>query len=98
MKQVLGIVALALPSLLQGEEITKMTEVKKVTANLYVDDVRACVKFWEKLGFTKAMEVPDGANLAFAMLKKGDMEVMYGSYASLEKEPHGLKLAIKRAP
>ena len=39
--------------------------VKKVTANLYVEDVRSCVKFWERLGFEKTMEVPDGDKLAF---------------------------------
>jgi len=69
-----------------------------VTANLYVEDVRACVKFWERLGFEKAMEVPDGDKLAFAMLKKGDIEVMYGSFASLEKEPAGLRLGVRKAP
>jgi uncharacterized glyoxalase superfamily protein PhnB len=83
---------------LQGEETHKMTTVKKLTANLYVEDVRLCVTFWEKLGFEKVMEVPDGAKLAFALLKKGDIELMYGSYASLEKEPSGLRLAATKGP
>src|ERR1051325_5806951 len=98
MKRMLGTILMALPALLCGEETTKMTAVKKVTANLYVEDVASCVKFWEKLGFTKAMDVPDGSKLAFAMLKKGDLEVMYGSFASLEKDPGGLRDAAKHGP
>jgi uncharacterized glyoxalase superfamily protein PhnB len=33
--------------------------------------------------------VPEGNNLAFAALQKGNFELMYGSNASLEKEPSG---------
>ena len=59
-----------------------------MTANLYTDDVESCVKFWvERMHFEKTAEVPDGGNLAFAALQKGTIELMYGSYASLEKEP-----------
>jgi len=66
----------------------KTMTVKRLTPNLYTDDVAACVKFWvERLHFAKTMEVPEGNNLAFAALKKGNFELMYGSYASLEKEP-----------
>jgi uncharacterized glyoxalase superfamily protein PhnB len=62
--------------------------VKKMTANLYTGDVAACVKFWvERMGFEKTVEVPEeGGKLAFAALLKGNIEVMYGSYNSLEKE------------
>ncbi len=62
--------------------------LKRMTANLYTDDVESCVKFWvERMHFEKTAEVPDGGNLAFAALQKGTIELMYGSYASLEKEP-----------
>jgi uncharacterized glyoxalase superfamily protein PhnB len=37
--------------------------------------------------FEKTAEVPDGKGIAFAALQKGNIELMYGSYASLEKEP-----------
>jgi uncharacterized glyoxalase superfamily protein PhnB len=51
-------------------------------------DVNACVRFWvDRLQFEKTIEVPDGENLAFAALQKGPIELMYGSYASLEKDP-----------
>lgn len=61
--------------------------VKRLTPNLYTDDVASCVKFWvDRLHFEKTVEVPDGENLAFAALQKGGMELMYGSYATLERE------------
>lgn len=61
--------------------------IKTMTANLYTDDVAACVRFWvDRLSFEKAMEVPEGTNLAFAALQKDDLELMYGSYASLDSD------------
>ena len=70
---------------------------KKITAVLLVEEVEPCVKFLvERLGFEKAAEVPDGGKLAFAMLQKGAVEVMYQSYASVEKDhPHPDTLAHK---
>ena len=59
----------------------------RMTPNLYTDDVEACVLFWvERLQFEKTMEVKAGDRLAFAALQKGALEVMYGSYASLEAD------------
>ena len=61
--------------------------VKKLTPNLYASDVAACVRFWVKrMGFEKTVEVPQEKGLAFAALQKGPVEVMYGSYESLQKE------------
>lgn len=45
------------------------------------------------MGFEKTAEVPDGDRLAFAMLKKGDLELMYQTYASAEKDPADAKVA-----
>jgi uncharacterized glyoxalase superfamily protein PhnB len=66
----------------------KPMTVTKMTPNLYTDDVAACVKFWvERMHFEKTVEVPEeGGKLAFAALHKGNIELMYGSYRSLEKE------------
>jgi uncharacterized glyoxalase superfamily protein PhnB len=62
--------------------------VKRLTPNLYTDDVESSVKFWvERMNFEKTVEVPQEGGLAFAALQKGDIELMYGSYASLEREP-----------
>ena len=61
--------------------------IKKLTSNLYTTDVAACVKFWtERLGFEKTIEVPQENGLAFAAIKNGDIELMYGSIESLRKE------------
>ena len=65
----------------------KPMNVKKITAVLFVPNVEPCVKFWvERFGFQKTAEVPDGDKLAFAMLQKGNVELMYQSYASADKD------------
>src|SRR5579864_3373630 len=70
------------------EQTMKTMTVKKLTPNLFAENVAACVTFWvDRLHFEKALEVPEPGGLAFALLKKGDIEVMYGSYASLQNEP-----------
>jgi uncharacterized glyoxalase superfamily protein PhnB len=67
----------------------KTMTVMRVTPNLYTDDVESCVKFWvERMHFDKTAEVPDGEKLVFAALQKGTIELMYGTYASLEKDPN----------
>jgi uncharacterized glyoxalase superfamily protein PhnB len=69
-------------------EQEKSMTVKRLTPNLYTEDVESCVKFWvERMGFEKTVEVPEEGGLAFAALQSGNIELMYGSYASLEKEP-----------
>ncbi len=81
------VLAFTTAALLAGQE--KNMTVKRLTPNLYTDDVEACVKLWvERMHFEKTMEVPDGERLAFAALQKGNIEVMYGSYASLDKDPN----------
>lgn len=69
--------------------------VKKITAVLIVERVEPCVTFWERLGFKKTVEVPDGDSLAFAALSKDNAEVMYQTYASVEKDPDALKSFAK---
>ena len=62
--------------------------VKRLTPNLYTDDVESAVNFWvERMDFEKTVEVPEEGGLAFAVVQKGNIELMYGSYASLEREP-----------
>jgi uncharacterized glyoxalase superfamily protein PhnB len=77
----------ALPSAkIKAEERNNM-HVKKITPVLFVQDVEPCVKFWvDRFGFEKTAEVPDGDKLAFAMLQKGNVELMYQSYASADKD------------
>ena len=61
--------------------------VKKITPVLLVDEVESCVRFWkERLGFEVAIEVPEGNKTGFVSLQKGGVELMYQSYASVEKD------------
>jgi uncharacterized glyoxalase superfamily protein PhnB len=61
--------------------------VKKITPVLLVEEVEPCVGFWkERLGFDVAIEVPDGNKIGFVSLQKAAVELMYQSYASVEKD------------
>lgn len=61
--------------------------IKKITPVLLVDEVEPCVGFWkERLGFEVAIEVPEGDKIGFVSLQKEGVELMYQSYASVEKD------------
>jgi len=87
---VLGIAVLcsALPvTTSKAQEKSKTMNVKKVTPILFVENIEPCAKFWvDRFGFQKTAEVPDGDKLAFVMLQKGNVELMYQSYASADKD------------
>jgi len=55
---------------------------------LIVDAVEPCIAFWtDRLGFTAENQVPgDDGKLVFASVKKGDIEVMYQTRASVIAE------------
>src|SRR5438309_792758 len=79
------------------EEIENMT-VKKITPVLLVEDVEACVKFlMERLGFEKTAEVPEGNELGFVILRKGNVELMYQSYVSADKDSAAIS-AVEAMP
>jgi uncharacterized glyoxalase superfamily protein PhnB len=70
----------------QTQEKTTMN-VKRITAVLLVKEIEPLVPFWvERLGFTKTIEVPDGQRLAFVAFQKDSTELMYQTYASVEKD------------
>ena len=80
------------------EKKSMSTTVKRVTPVLFVEKVEPCLKFWEKLGFQRAMEVPDGDSLAFAAVQKDGTEIMYQSFASAMKDPsasEAIKASLK---
>jgi uncharacterized glyoxalase superfamily protein PhnB len=61
--------------------------VKRITPVLLVKEIEPLIPFWvDRLGFAKTMEVPDGNKLAFVTFQKGSVEVMYQTYASVEKD------------
>jgi uncharacterized glyoxalase superfamily protein PhnB len=79
------------------EKVVAMS-VKKLTPVLLVEELEPCVKFWERVGFAKTVEVPEGNKLGFVILQKGDVEVMYQSYASVQKDVPSNPLLAKRGP
>jgi len=92
----LSILPLAKP---KAEEKSKPMLVKKITPVLFADEIEPCVKFWvERLGFQKTAEVPDGNKLAFAMLQKGNVELMYQSYASADKDVGAISQLVRKGP
>jgi uncharacterized glyoxalase superfamily protein PhnB len=73
--------------------------VKRITPVLFVEDVEPCVRFWvDRMGFQKTAEVPDGSKLAFAMLQKGSVELMYQSYASADKDVSTVSQVVRKGP
>ena len=66
------------------------SEMKKLTPVIMVDAIESCVPFWERLGFTKTAEVPEGDRLGFVILSKDNVEVMYQTHESVEKDAPGL--------
>jgi len=82
---------------LNGEE-KKPMKVKRVTAVLFVEEVEPCIQFWERLGFEKTATVPEGNKIGFAMLQKGDVELMYQSYTSAEKDVPQHSAVYRKGP
>jgi uncharacterized glyoxalase superfamily protein PhnB len=60
----------------------------RLTPVLVVDAVEPCLAFWtDRLGFAAENQVPgDDGKLVFASVKKGDIEVMYQTRASVIAE------------
>jgi uncharacterized glyoxalase superfamily protein PhnB len=102
MRTMLTIVALLtiLPlTMSKAEEKTKPMMVKRITPILFVEEVEPCAKFWvERLGFQKTAEVPEGNKLGFVMLQKGNVELMYQSYASADKDVGAISKVVRKGP
>ena len=52
----------------------------------------------EALGNLRTVHVPDGGKLAFAMLQKGSVELMYQSYASADKDVTAISEVVRKGP
>jgi uncharacterized glyoxalase superfamily protein PhnB len=83
---------------MRAQEKVAAMSVNKLTPVLLVEEIEPCVKFWQQLGFAKTVEVPEGNKLAFVILQKGNVEVMYQTYASVEKDVPSNPLLAKRGP
>lgn len=68
----------------------QQSTMKKLTPVIMVDAIESCLPFWERLGFSKTAEVPEGDRLGFVILAKDGVEVMYQTHESVEKDAGGL--------
>jgi uncharacterized glyoxalase superfamily protein PhnB len=59
--------------------------LSRLTPVLVVDSVEPCLRFWiDRFGLAPESEVPgDDGKLVFAIVKKGDVEIMYQTRASV---------------
>lgn len=77
----------------------KSAEVKKITTILFAEELEPCIRFWtDHLGFQKTVEVPEGEKLAFAILEKNGLELMYQSFASAAKDNEATGKAARKGP
>jgi uncharacterized glyoxalase superfamily protein PhnB len=61
--------------------------MNKLTPIMTVEAIEPCLPFWtERLGFEITATVPHGEAVGFAMLQKGNVELMYQSLASVEAD------------
>jgi uncharacterized glyoxalase superfamily protein PhnB len=83
----------------QTEE-KKPMNVKRITPVLLVNQIEPLLPFWiDRLGFTKTIEVPDGSRIGFVTFQKGNAEVMYQTYASVEKDaPPSMSAEARKGP
>jgi len=73
--------------------------VKRITAVLLAEELEPCVRFWtERMGFEKTAAVPDGDRLMFAQLSKGSVELMYQTYASVERSDPKAGAMARKGP
>lgn len=77
----------------------KKVMVKKLTPVLFVKEIEPVLPFWvEGLGFTKTAEVPEGNKLGFVILEKDGVEVMYQTYASVDKDMPAIAADVRKGP
>jgi uncharacterized glyoxalase superfamily protein PhnB len=77
----------------------KSAAIKKITPILFAQEIEPCIQFWtERMGFQKIVEVPEGDKIGFALLEKDGLELMYQSYASVEKDNAATAAAVKQGP
>ena len=80
-------------------EKEKKVMVKKLTPVLFVKEIEPVLPFWiEGLGFTKTAEVPEGNKLGFVILEKDGVEVMYQTYASVDKDMPAIAGDVRKGP
>ncbi len=75
-----------------------MTTISKITAVLPVASVEESLPFWQALGFTVTVSVPDGTAIGFVILAKDGVEVMLQSHGSIAGDLPALAEEAKKGP
>jgi uncharacterized glyoxalase superfamily protein PhnB len=77
----------------------KSAAVKRITPILFAQEIEPCIRFWtDRLGFQKTVEVPEGDKAGFVILEKDGLELMYQSYASVEKDNAATAELARKGP
>ena len=77
----------------------KPAEVKKITPILFAEEIEPCIQFWtERIGFQKTIEVPEGDKIGFVLLEKNGLELMYQSFASVDKDNAAIGAEVRKGP
>jgi uncharacterized glyoxalase superfamily protein PhnB len=77
----------------------KPVEIKKITPILFAEELESCIQFWtEQLGFQKTIEVPEEDKTGFVLLEKNGLELMYQSFASVDKDNAATGAAVRKGP
>jgi len=65
--------------------------MNSIVSNLIVASIEDCLPFYvERLGFAQTVEVPHEGKLGFVILKRGELELMLQSRASVAADVAGL--------
>jgi uncharacterized glyoxalase superfamily protein PhnB len=81
------------------EEKMKPATLKKITPILFAREIEPCIEFWtERMGFRKTAEVPEDGRTGFVILEKDGLELMYQSFASVEKDNAATAEAVRKGP
>ena len=83
-----------IPALASLQHPSQEVTLERITPIITVEAIEPCLQFWMgSLGFDLAASLPEKGSLAFAMLQKGELEVMYQTRASIEAD-----LGVSGAP
>jgi uncharacterized glyoxalase superfamily protein PhnB len=59
--------------------------MESLSPNIYVHDMNATIAFYQILGFSPVMTVPEnGENPVWAMMKNGNVSLMFESFKNIE--------------
>lgn len=60
--------------------------MKSVSPNIFVTDIAETIAFYEQLGFSVTMTVPEEGDLIFALMTCGEVVFMFQTFDSLGNE------------